>query len=62
MKPLGPYNHVAAIFTSPKGSRKNKFAILGVEAPALQGVKTQEYLDISSYHNAAAQDASTYKM
>ena len=36
-----------------KGSRKNKFAILGVEAPAWQGAKTQEYLDIPSFRNAA---------
>jgi hypothetical protein len=33
-------------FASPNGSRKNNFAILGVETPARQGAKTQEYLDI----------------
>ena len=31
-----------------KGSRTNKFAILGVEASGRQGVKAQEYLDIPS--------------
>ena len=30
-----------------KGSRKNKFAFLGVEAPVWQGAKGQEYRDIS---------------
>jgi hypothetical protein len=28
---------------------------LGVEAPAWQGAKTQEYLDILSFRNAAGQ-------
>ncbi|MGB8334623.1 MAG: hypothetical protein WCE56_09025 [Desulfobacterales bacterium] len=46
----------------PLGSRKNKFAILGVEAPAWQGAKTQEYLDIPSFRNAARRDASAPKM
>jgi hypothetical protein len=27
-----------------------------------QGAKTQEYLDIPSFRNAAARDASAYKM
>ncbi len=45
-----------------KGSRKNKFTILGVEAPVWEGVKTQEYLDIPSFRNAARRDASVYKM
>ena len=45
-----------------KGSRKNKFAILGVEAPAWQGAKTQEYLDIPSFRNAARRDASASKI
>jgi hypothetical protein len=45
-----------------KGSRKDKFAILGVEAPAWQGAKTQEYLDIPSFRNAARRDASASKM
>jgi hypothetical protein len=44
-----------------KGSRKNKFAILGVEAPAWQGATTQEYLDIPSFRNAARRDASASK-
>jgi len=30
-----------------KGSRKNKFTILGDEAPVWQGAKTQEYLAYS---------------
>jgi hypothetical protein len=38
---------------STKGSQKNKFAILGVEAPDRQGAKTQEYLDIPSFRNPA---------
>ena len=29
-----------------KGSRRNKFAFLGVEAPVWQGAKVQEYPDI----------------
>jgi len=45
-----------------KGSRINKFTILGVEARVWQGAKTQEYLDIPSFHNAARRDASVYKM
>jgi hypothetical protein len=47
---------------SPQGSRKNKFAILGVEALAWQGAKTQEYLDIPSFRNVASRDASAVKM
>jgi hypothetical protein len=39
-----------------------KYAILGVEAPAWQGAKTQEYLDIPSFRNAARRDASASKM
>jgi hypothetical protein len=31
-----------------KGSCKNKFTFLGVEAPAWQGAKAQEYRDISA--------------
>jgi hypothetical protein len=31
-----------------KGSRKNKFTFLGVEAPAWQGAEAQEYRDISA--------------
>jgi len=45
-----------------KGSRRNKFTILGVEAPVWQGAKAQEYLDIPSFRNAARRDASAYKM
>ena len=45
-----------------KGSRRNKFTILGVEAPVGQGAKTQEYRDIPSFRNAARRDASTHKM
>ena len=48
--------------SAAQGSRKNKFAILGVEAPAWQGAKTQEYLDIPSFRNAARRDASASKM
>ena len=46
----------------PKGSRKNKFAILGVEAPGRQGAKTQGYLDIPSFRNTVGRDASASKM
>jgi hypothetical protein len=31
-----------------KGSRKNKFTFLGVEAPAWQGAEALEYRDISA--------------
>jgi hypothetical protein len=48
--------------TVVKGSRRNKFTILGVEASDWQGAKTQEYLDIPSFRNAARRDASAYKM
>jgi hypothetical protein len=48
--------------TAVKGSRKNLFTILGVEAPVGQGAKAQEYLDIPSFRNAAGRDASAYKM
>jgi hypothetical protein len=41
-----------------KGSRKNKLTFSSVEAPARQGAKAQEYQDISSFRNAARQDAS----
>jgi hypothetical protein len=34
-----------------KGSRKNKFTFLGVEAPVWQGAKAQEHRDISSFRN-----------
>jgi hypothetical protein len=37
-------------------------AILGVEAPGRQGAKTQEYLDIPSFRNAAGRDALASKM
>ncbi len=45
-----------------KASRKNKFKILGVEAPVRQGTKTQDYRDIPRFRNAAGQDASADKM
>jgi hypothetical protein len=44
-----------------KGSHKNKFTFLGVEAPAWQGAKAQEHRDISSFRNAARQDSSAHK-
>jgi hypothetical protein len=34
----------------------------GVEALFRQGEKTQEYLDIPSFRNAAGRDAAGYKM
>jgi hypothetical protein len=41
-----------------KGSRKNKFTFSSIEAPAWQGVKAPTYRDMSSFRNAARQDAS----
>jgi hypothetical protein len=35
---------------------------MGVEAPDRQGAKTQEYLDIPSFHNAVGRDVSASKM
>ena len=35
--------------SKPQGSRENKFAILGVEAPGRQGAKAQEYLAYSEF-------------
>jgi hypothetical protein len=35
---------------------------LGVEALGRQGAKTQEYLDIPSFRNAAGRDVSAFKM
>jgi hypothetical protein len=58
-------NHMTTITLhefAAKGSRKNKFTILGVAAPGGQGAKTQEYLDIPSFRNAARRDAAAYKM
>jgi hypothetical protein len=46
------------VLNGTKGSRKNKVAILGVEATGRQGAKTQEYLDIPSFRNTAGRDAS----
>ena len=71
------HNHLRQEMTSPrvpsrilpvkkdvgyKGSRKIKFAILGVAAPGRHGLKTQDYLDISSFSNPAGRDASAVKM
>jgi hypothetical protein len=44
------------------GFTKDKFAILGVEAPGRQGAKKQEYLVIPSFRNTDGRDASAYKM
>jgi hypothetical protein len=38
------FQHESTLFQLPQGSRKNKFAMLGVEAPVRQDVKTQAYL------------------
>jgi hypothetical protein len=54
--------HKNGSFFSACGSRKNKFAVLGAETPAWQGAKTQEYLDIPSFRNAARRDAAASKM
>ena len=45
-----------------KGSLKNNFTFLSVEAPVWQGAKTPEYAYISSFRNAARRDGSTVKM
>ena len=45
-----------------KGSRKNKFTILGAKAPGQQGAKAQAYRDMASFRNAAGRDALTHKM
>jgi hypothetical protein len=57
-----PFVALAPSVSGCKGSRKNKLAILGVEAPGRQGAKMQEYLDIPSFHNAAGRDVSAFKM
>jgi len=54
--------HMFGNLRSAKGSRKNKVTILGVETLVWQGAKTQEYLDIQSFRNAARRDAWAYKM
>ena len=53
---------MATIVPFHKDSRKNQFAVLGVEARGWQGAKTEEYLDIPSFRNAARRDASAYRM
>jgi hypothetical protein len=55
------FSGVVFIFDT-QASRKNKFEDLGIEAPVWQGVKTQEYLDIPRFRNAAGRDASAAKM
>ena len=45
-----------------KGSRRNDFTDLGVEAPDWQGAKTREYGNTSRSRNAARRDASAAKM
>ena len=45
-----------------KGSCKNNFTDMGVEAPGWQGAKTQEYGHIARFRNAAKRDASAAKM
>jgi hypothetical protein len=52
-------NHLSG-WMSPKGSRQNKFTLLGVEAPAWQGAKAMEYQDISSFRNAVRRDVSAH--
>jgi len=52
------YGNLLLDCLASKGSRKNKFAILGVEAPGRQGAETQEYQDIPSFRNAAGRDES----
>ena len=40
MKGRLDFNKIMILTDHPKGSRKNKFTILGVEAPGWQGTKT----------------------
>jgi len=51
---VSPLHTQRAIFwvIGAKDSRKNKFAILGVEAPGWQGVKSLEYPDIPIFFAA----------
>ena len=44
-----------------KGSRKNIFIFLSVEAPGWQGAKVQAYRDLSSFRNPAGRDAPALK-
>jgi hypothetical protein len=46
-------SELKSLNTDLKGSRKNKFAILGVEAPGRQGAKTQEYLDFPIFRTSS---------
>jgi hypothetical protein len=46
----------ADILTLKIRVKEKKFAILVVEATAWKGAKTEEYLDIPSFRNAARQD------
>jgi len=41
---------------------KPKNPLKGKPEPVRQGAKTQEYLDIPSFRNAAGRDASAFKM
>jgi hypothetical protein len=61
------YRRFQGGFLVPSGSRlraheRISSQSLGVEAPAWQGAKVQEYLDIPSFRNAARRDASADKM
>jgi hypothetical protein len=47
---------------SPKGSRKNKFLILGVEVPGRQVAQKPEHMDIPSFRTTSGTDASMSKM
>jgi hypothetical protein len=61
---VSPLHTQRAIFwvIGAKGSRKNKFAILGVEAPGWQGVKSLEYQDIPFFFGVAERDSSAAKI
>jgi len=53
---------VSTVFL-PKGSLKNKLAILGVESPVLQGLKMQGHIgNMPNVYNAAGQEESPTQM
>jgi hypothetical protein len=58
----GDRSPVLFSFFDAKGSRKNEFAILGVEALAWQFMKMRKYMDTPSFRNVARWDASASKM
>jgi len=48
--------------TLTKDTDQNRFAIVGVEAPARQGVRSTHIGHMHATNNAARRDASAFKM